>query len=188
MSGSKLLTDHFQFYSFPVLNLWNKTGCEVPLAKSLTAKSTVKHFEACVCLIRPPRGTVGDRFWCLPLFSSIQRQQTDYRFPEEGNSFHSSKQAKQTLPKVWSPQGSEGHCTRCSFHIKDVTVTANKWKHTFDLEVNGHSRWKAGKIEWIHQISGPFSHTYDTVYTHVKLNSLSKTLFFLVISLSRLQE
>lgn len=146
-----------------------KTGCEVPSAKSLTAKCAVNHFEACVCLIRPPRGTMGDRFWCLPLFSSIQRQQTDYRFPEEGNSFHSSKQAKQTLPKVWSPQGSEGHCTRCSFHCPDQRC------HTDSQQMKTHfwpgSEWTLSmesRKDWLNPSDqwAIFAYIWHCIYTY----------------------
>lgn len=95
MSGSKLPTDHF--YSAPVLDLSNKTCCEVPSAKCLTAKSTMKHFEACVCITRPPRGTVARLLLIAALvLRHTGGERTDYHFPEGGSSFHSSEQAKQT--------------------------------------------------------------------------------------------
>lgn len=46
----------------------------------------------------------------------LQGARTEHHLPEGGNSFHSAEQAKQTLPKVWSPQGSKGHGTLGSFH------------------------------------------------------------------------
>lgn len=46
----------------------------------------------------------------------LQGEQTEHHLPEGGNSFQSAEQAKQTLPKAWSPQGSKGHGTLRSFH------------------------------------------------------------------------
>lgn len=45
-----------------------------------------------------------------------QGEQTEHHLPEGGNSFHSAEQAKQTLPKVWSPRGSKGQSAVRSFH------------------------------------------------------------------------
>lgn len=43
-------------------------------------------------------------------------ERTDQHLPEGGNSFHSSEQTKQTVPKFWSPQDIKGHRTLPTFH------------------------------------------------------------------------
>lgn len=58
---------------------------------------------------------------------SQQRGQTEHHLPEGGNSFHWAEQAKQTLPTVWSSQGSRGqlthtHTHRC-FHLEEDHMT-----------------------------------------------------------------
>lgn len=69
------------------------------------------------------------------------QESTEHHLPEGGNSFHSAEQAKLILPKAWSPQGSEGHSTLCTFHWSNQrrdTEPTNE-SRTFDLTVNKHT-------------------------------------------------
>lgn len=67
----------------------------------------------------------------------LLREQTGHHLPEGGNSFHCAEQAKQTLLKVWSLQGSKGHGALWSFHrshqrcdtgIQQTKITLRTWQ------------------------------------------------------------
>lgn len=96
-------TSHRSFYSFPgyvclrkYVWLWR------PLWSILRLFASFSHHEA---------------LWGVTFDGkSLSQAPTEHHLPEGGNSFHSAEQAKQTLPKVWSPQVSRGHGTVRSFH------------------------------------------------------------------------
>lgn len=107
MSGSNLLTDHYihfqDYFCFTKHSRVSKAHCEAFWDLCFHHLATMRH--------------CGRSLWRAALF--LQRllgEQTEHHLPGGGNSFHCAEQAKQTLQKVWSLQGSKGHGTLWSFH------------------------------------------------------------------------